>query len=108
MQKETVGSKGSRGPEAAAAAPVAESAGTWLPLVALVAAVLAILPPYVDAFGKIDVEQRVEFADHVVPGVAVLVIAVVAYLLMRSPEPSQLLLFVGGAAITLAGLWMVA
>ncbi len=79
-----------------------------LPLVGLLVGLWAIIPPYVDAFGVLDVESRVEFADHVVPGIAVLAMAALAYLLLRSPQPSPLLLFVAGATITLAGFWMVA
>jgi len=85
-----------------------DEGGRWLPLLGLLVGVWAIVPPYIGAFGELNVEQRVEFVDHVVPGIAVLAISVLALVALRSAEPSQLLLFVGGAAITLAGIWMVA
>lgn len=79
-----------------------------LPLLGLLIGVWAIIPPYVNRFGDLNVESRVEFADHVLPGIAVLAISVLAYLVVRSAEPSHFLLFVGGGVIVLAGLWMVA
>jgi hypothetical protein len=108
MSEQSLGPKRPRRAEDAASASTAESRPLWLPVVGLLVGVWAIVPPYVDAFGRLDVEERVEFADHVVPGVAVLLISVLAYVLLRSPEPSQLLLFMGGATVTLAGFWMVA
>jgi hypothetical protein len=86
----------------------AERAGPWLPVAGLLIGLWASIPPYVGAFGELDVASRVEFADHVVPGVVVLAVAAVGYVLLRAPDPSQLLLFVGGATITLAGFWMMA
>ena len=82
--------------------------GSWLPLLGVLVGAWAIIPPYVKTFGDLGVEPRVEVADHVIPGIAVIVVSVVGFLLLRSPEPSQLALFVGGAVITLAGFWMVA
>lgn len=79
-----------------------------LPLVALVMAALAAVPPYLDLFGELEVSSRVEFADHVVPAIVVAVVGVVGLLVLRSPEPSQMLLFVGGGFIMLAGFWMMA
>ena len=79
-----------------------------LPLLGLLVGVWAIIPPYVHAFGKLNVEDRVEFADHVVPGIVVLVVSALGLVLLRSARPSPLLLFVGGGVIALAGLWMVA
>lgn len=107
MGKQPLGTKG-RGEAGGGAPPPSAEAGSSLPLLGLLVGLWAIVPPYVHAFGKLDVESRVEFADHVVPGVAVLAVSVLAYFLLRSPDPSQLLLFIGGATITLAGFWMVA
>jgi len=78
-----------------------------LPLFGLLIGVWAILPPYISTFGKLNVQSRVEIADHVVPGLVVLAVSVVGYLVLRSPDPSMPSLFGGGAVITLAGFWMV-
>lgn len=86
----------------------AQAVPPTLPLVGLLMGVWAIIPPYVGTFGKLDVTSRLEFADHVVPGVAVLVVAALSLLAVRSREPSQTLLFVGGGIIALAGFWMSA
>jgi hypothetical protein len=86
----------------------ADAGSPTLPLVGLVMGAWAIIPPYLGAFGELDVESRVEFADHVVPGIVVLAVAALSFLTLRSREPSQMLLFVGGGLITLAGFWMVA
>ena len=90
------------------AAPLARPERSWLPLLGLLVGAWAIIPPYVKGFGDLNVESRVEFADHVLPGVAVLAVSVLGFLLLRSPSPSQTLLFVGGGVITLAGFWMSA
>ena len=79
-----------------------------LPLLGLVVGVWAVIPPYVDTFGALNVEARVEFADHVVPGVLVLAVSVLGLVLLRSARPQPTLLLLGGGAIALAGLWMVA
>ena len=79
-----------------------------LPLVGLVVGVWAIIPPYLHAFGKLNVEHRVEIADHVIPGVAILAVSVLGLLLLRSAAPSAILLFMGGGVIALSGFWMVA
>ena len=78
-----------------------------LPLIGLVIGVWANLPPYIKIFGDLNVEDRVEIADHVLPGSVVLAVSVLGYFLLRSPTPSQMLLFVCGGLITLAGFWMV-
>jgi hypothetical protein len=88
--------------------PPGEGAAATLPLIGLVMGVWAIIPPYLGAFGTLDVESRVEFADHVVPGIAVLVVSVLSLLTLRSRQPSQLLRFMAGGVIALAGFWMVA
>lgn len=79
-----------------------------LPFLGLLIGVWAILPPYLVAFGELNVESRKEIADHVVPGIAVLAVSVLGYLVMRSAGPSQFLLFVGGGVIALSGFWMLA
>lgn len=84
------------------------SPGSNIPLIGLVIGVWAIVPPYVHAFGKLNVESRVEVADHVIPGILVLAVSLLGCFLLRPAEPSQLALFVSGGAVTLAGFWMVA
>ncbi len=79
-----------------------------LPLLGLLVGVWAIVPPYVNAFGELNVEARVEFADHVLPGLVVLAVCAISLFVLRSPDPSQLVLFVAGGVIALAGFWMVA
>lgn len=86
----------------------ARSTTSVLPLLGLLVGVWAIVPPYINTFGDLNLEDRVEFADHVVPGVLVLAMSVLGYVLLRRPEPSPMLMFVAGAAILLAGFWMIA
>ena len=82
--------------------------GAGLPIAALLIGLWAIVPPYLALFGRLDVKSgTVEFVDHAVPGLVVLVAALLGYLQLRTPEPSQLVLFVGGLVIILAGFWMV-
>lgn len=64
----------------------------------------ALLPPYT---GPALTAARVEFADHVVPGVLVLAISIVSLLMARRDNADQLL-FGAGLGVVLAGLWMVA
>ena len=78
-----------------------------LPLLGLLVGLWAIIPPYVVVFGALQVDATVEVVDHVVPGVAVIAMAALAALLLRTAEPSQLLLLVAGGVIALAGFWML-
>jgi len=68
----------------------------------------AILPPYISLFGELNLQERVEVADHVVPGLIVLLVSLVAVLFLRGPAPAHPPLLVSGGVITLAGFWMVA
>ncbi len=79
-----------------------------LPFVGLLVGVWAVIPPYLNAFGKLNVEHRVEITDHVIPGITILAVSVLGLLLLRSAAPSALLLFMGGGIIALCGFWMVA
>jgi len=82
--------------------------GAGLPLTAFLVGLWAIVPPYLALFGQLAVRSdAVEFVDHAVPGIVVLVVALLGYLQLRKPEPSQLVLFIGGLVIVLAGFWMV-
>lgn len=65
----------------------------------------ALLPPY--SGPALNTADRVEFADHVVPGVVVIAVSAVALLLARRPNPANLL-FPAGLVIVLAGFWMTA
>lgn len=65
----------------------------------------ALLPPYTGP--ALNTADSVEFADHVVPGVAVLAISVGGFLLARRGAGASLL-FAAGLAVALAGFWMTA
>lgn len=65
----------------------------------------ALLPPYTGP--ALNTAARVEFADHVVPGVLVLAISIVSLLMARRDNADQLL-FGAGLGVVLAGFWMVA
>lgn len=79
-----------------------------LPLIGLLIGIWAIIPPYVVAFGALHVESRKEIADHLIPGIVVIATCVLGLLLVRSPTPSSLLLFMAGGVIALCGFWMTA
>lgn len=96
------------GPPATERPTGTEKTRSVLPFLGLPIGIWAIIPPYVKGFGDLNVESRVEFADHVVPGIAVLVVSLVGVLALRAADPSQLVLFVCGGVVALAGLWMVA
>jgi len=78
-----------------------------LPLIGLLVGLWAIVPPYIVLFGRLQVRAVVELVDHAVPGAVVIAVAALASVQLRSARPSQLLLFAGGAVITLAGFWML-
>ncbi len=65
----------------------------------------ALLPPYTGP--ALNTAARVEFADHVVPGVLVLAISIVSLLMARRDNADRLL-FGAGLGVVLAGFWMVA
>ena len=65
----------------------------------------AIIPPYIGP--KLNVTQRVEIADHVVPGVLVLALSVDALVAGSKPRASTFM-FLAGLGVVLAGLWMTA
>lgn len=67
--------------------------------------VWAVVPPY---FGpKLNVTGRVEVADHVVPGIVVLVATLVTVMGLRRAQGS-VVASVSGLVVLLAGIWMVA
>lgn len=65
----------------------------------------ALLPPYTGP--ALNTAARVEFADHVVPGVAVVAISALALVVARRPGADRLL-FGAGLGVILAGFWMTA
>lgn len=78
-----------------------------LPVLALLFGLWAIIPPYVVLFGKLEVESRIEFVDHAIPGIILMAVAVLCCIQVRAAKPRPMLLFASGGVITLAGLWMV-
>jgi hypothetical protein len=78
----------------------------WLPLAGLAVAVWASLPKY--SGPTLNTEAAKEVADHVIPAVVVALVCLVAlYVTRRSARPGPTL-FVCGATVLLAGLWMMA
>lgn len=65
----------------------------------------ALLPPYTGP--ALNTAARVEFADHVVPGVAVVAISALALVVARRPGADRFL-FGAGLGVILAGFWMTA
>ncbi|MDQ6839803.1 MAG: hypothetical protein M3137_16125 [Actinomycetota bacterium] len=81
---------------------------TGLPVLGMILGVAATLPPYISPFGHLNLQQRVEVADHVIPGLIVLLVSLAALMLLPRHPPPQPPLLAGGGIITLAGFWMVA
>lgn len=69
-------------------------------------AVWAALPFFVSP--PLDTDNVVEFVDHVVPALVVLAVCIDALIVQRRPDGGGNHLFVGGLALVLAGLWVVA
>ncbi len=65
----------------------------------------AFLPPYTGP--ALNTAARVEFADHVVPGIVVVAISILA-LFAGSRGDAEPLLFGAGLGVVLAGFWMTA
>ena len=63
-----------------------------------------VLPKYVSP--PLNTADRVEFADHVVPGVAVILLSAIALLWWKDRSPLASLGL--GLAVLLAGFWMLA
>ncbi len=77
-----------------------------LPLVGVVVGVWGSLPRFVDS--GLLTEDRVEFIDHVVPGVVVIVVSLISAAVTRRSATPGPFLFVAGLVVLLAGLFMVA
>ena len=75
----------------------------------LVLAAWALLPPY--SGPDLATEMRVEIADHVVPGIVMVVLSLMALVRRRrsgAGEASSSFMLLAGLGILLAGFWMVA
>jgi hypothetical protein len=92
-------------PRPASAGEARLDRGQWLPIAGLVVGVWATLPHFVSP--AINTAERVEIADHVVPGVVVIAVSIVALVLSRSGPPAPMFMFAAGLIVCLAGLWMV-
>ena len=80
-----------------------------LPFLGLAAAAWSLLPPY--SGPELNTEMRVEIADHVVPGILMLVLSVAALVRSRragARSPAGSFMLLAGLGILLAGFWMVA
>ena len=77
-----------------------------LPLVGLAIAFWATMPQW--SGPKLNVDSSKEVADHVVPGVFVLLASLASIWAGRRPQGPGAIRFMGGLAVLLAGLWMMA
>jgi hypothetical protein len=77
-----------------------------LPLVGLGVAFWASLPQW--SGPKLNVAASTEVADHIIPAAFVLLASVVSILAARRPQGPGAVRFMGGMAVLLAGLWMMA
>ncbi len=76
-----------------------------LPWVGVLIGIWAVLPPY--SGPSLDTAQRVEVADHVVPGVVMVATAAAAYVAsLRAAGATWLLM--AALLVTLSGVWMTA
>lgn len=74
--------------------------GVALPIAAIAVASWAIVPPYLGP--ELGTASRLEVADHVVPGVIVVVIALTS-IAMRGRD---IVFYAAALAVTLCGLWI--
>ena len=77
-----------------------------LPLLGVVVGLWGALPRFVDS--GLLTEDRVEVVDHVVPGLVVVVVSLVALVVARRSARPGPVLFLAGLVVTLAGLFMFA
>lgn len=86
-------------------APAARSLPV-LPLLGVVVGLWGTLPRFLDS--GLNTEDAVETVDHVIPGIVVVVVSLIALAVARrSPKPGPML-FLAGLVVLLAGLFMVA
>ncbi len=76
------------------------------PVLGLVVGVCATLPVLVGP--QLATAERVEVADHLVPGLVVLAASAVVLAIGRSRPVSGVVMLSAGMVIALAGLWMAA
>lgn len=98
--------KGRAAPEPEATVAPGPDLARILPLVGLAIAFWATLPQW--SGPELSVDASKEVADHIVPGVAVLLASLVAIYAGRRPQGPGAIRFMAGLAVLLAGLWMMA
>ncbi len=86
--------------------PAPSDVRRWLPLIGLAVAVWASLPQY--SGPHLNTEPAKEVADHIFPAILVAAASLAALVVPRRGEGPGLTRFVAGAAVLLAGFWMVA
>ena len=77
----------------------------WLPVMGLVVGAWGILPKFVTP--PLNTADRVEFADHVLPGLLVVAVSAAVLVRQRRAGGARLVPFFAGGAVLLAGFWMV-
>ncbi len=77
---------------------------TWLPALGMAVGILAALPHFVTP--RLETTNRVEIADHVIPGIVVIAVSLSALTVWRRAEDATWPMFISGLAVLLAGLWM--
>lgn len=92
-------------PRAPAAKPAPDLAAL-MPLVGLAVAVWASLPKY--SGPKLNVQASKEVVDHVFPAIVVLLASIAGIVAGRRTRGPGSMRFLGGLAVLLAGLWMMA
>lgn len=80
--------------------------GRWVAVLGLLVGIWAIVPRY--AGPELDTSDRVEVADHVVPGLVVVVVSLAALLLLGRRARGSTAAFSAGLVVTLAGCWIFA
>ena len=93
---------------ARAQAPARPSLRQGLPYAGLVVAGWAMLAPYVLLGPDINAAAKNEVADHVVPGVLIVLVSVAMLVRARSRVPESGFPLVAGLLVALAGVWMAA
>ncbi|MGH9277063.1 MAG: hypothetical protein ACRD12_02990 [Acidimicrobiales bacterium] len=78
----------------------------WLPWAGLLVGVWATLPQY--SGPTLMTEASKEVADHIIPGILVLIVSAVAVVTGRSNKGPNLTPFICGTVVLLAGFWMMA
>ena len=77
-----------------------------VPMFGFFVAIWASLPRY--SGPKLNVAQSTEVVDHVIPAIVVLVASIAGIIASRRAQGPGAIRFLGGMAVLLAGLWMMA